>query len=132
MGPCLEGGVRAVRPGALTGFQRAVILVAAILIALRLFAPVRYIPNENAISYVPGVWVGSISTPYVSVDKHNYTYGYTITSLEPNPDFRSGMWIGSSGHPTRILTSITVFQVLGIAILATAICLLFPRSPRLA
>jgi hypothetical protein len=94
-----------IRTETLTGFQRAVILVDAVLVALRLFAPVRYIPNENAISYVPGVWVGSIY-----------------------PDL-SGMWFGSHEYLTRILVSATVFQALGIAILATVICLLLPRPP---
>ena len=50
--------MRAVRPGALTGFQRGVVLMAAILVVIRLFAPVQYVPSENIISYVPGVWFG--------------------------------------------------------------------------
>lgn len=90
----------------LTRFQKIVSAATAALIVVRLFAPVRYMTGNQteAISYIPGVWFGHLEDDY------------------------SGVWIGSHAHATRILTSATIFQVLALLVLASALCLLFPQG----
>ncbi len=79
----------------LTGFQRWVIGVAAVLIVIRLFAPVRYGIGEycnGIISYIPGIWFGD----------------------------------GSGICQIRIGTGATLMHALALALLAAAVCVLYP------